>query len=739
MKQIIQSYSTGEMWLADVPAPACRGNGVVVQTRASFVSAGTERMLVEFARKSLPAKALAMPDQVRKVIRKIKSEGLFPTLEKVKAKLDQSVPLGYSCAGIVEEVGAGVSGLRAGDRVACGGAGYANHAEYNYVPKNLVVRIPDGVSMEDASSATVGSIALQGVRQCDVRLGESVCVMGLGLLGLLAVQLLKASGCRVIGFDPSAERCALALRMGADATVSENLRAAAESFSEGRGVDAVLITAATPSDEPVTAAGEICRMKGRVVVTGLVGMDLPRDDYYRKEIDFKLSLSYGPGRYDAGFEEQGHDYPYGYVRWTEQRNIQAFLSLIAQGKIHPSLLITHRFAIDDALQAYEVLLGKTQEPYLGITLSYPEKELGQRERVVEVKSSESRAAGTAISKPAPAVETAQPVKTTGVDAVRVGFIGAGNFTQAVLLPALRKIEGVELRGVCTTQGLHASDVGDKSGFAYATTEYKKILEDREINTVFVATHHGTHAQFVCEALAAGKHVFVEKPLCMDDGQLARIEEAVRKAPGQWLMVGFNRRFSPGARMAAEYFAGRASPLVMHYRVNAGRIPRESWIQDAEEGGGRIIGECCHFIDLTSFLAGSVPQEVQALSVGTPNRALVEEDNVSFAIRFKDGSLANIVYVAVGSPDLPKEYVELFADQSCAVLKDFRETECFGSRGRTRLKGRQDKGFDDELSAFVRALRTGGPAPIPFETLAAVTRCSFAVLEALRTRRSVPVG
>ncbi|MDB4569388.1 zinc-binding dehydrogenase, partial [bacterium] len=467
MKQIIQSFKSGELWLAEVPVPACKTGGAVVQTRASFVSAGTERMLVNFAKKNIVGKAMQMPDQVQKVIRKMKSEGVLETLEKVKAKLDQPIPLGYSSAGVIEELGRSMRGFSVGDRVACGGAGYANHADYNYVPRNLMVKIPDGVNFEDASCATVGSIAMQGVRQCDLRLGEQVCVMGLGLLGLLAVQMLKASGCRVIGFDPDPQRCSDAIDLGADAAVSTELAAEADQFSQGMGMDAVLITAATKSNDPITLAGEIARMKGKVVVTGLVGMDLPRDDYYKKELDFKLSLSYGPGRYDSSYEEDGNDYPYGYVRWTEQRNISSFLDLVVSGAVTPSKLITHRFDILDALDAYDLLLGKTEEPYLGIVLVYEEKgsEVLQKGRNLEVKNTGG-------------------VKNTEVN---IGFIGAGNFTKAILFPELRKMEGINLKTLCTATGMNAGETAKKENFDIASTDYKSMLQDDEINTVFVTT------------------------------------------------------------------------------------------------------------------------------------------------------------------------------------------------------------------------------------------------------------
>jgi predicted dehydrogenase/threonine dehydrogenase-like Zn-dependent dehydrogenase len=728
MKQIIQSFKTGDLWLADVPIPACKSGGVLVQTRNSFVSAGTERMLVDFAKKNLAGKALAMPDQVKKVLRKMQTEGIFSTLEKVQAKLDQPIPLGYSCAGVVAEAGAGVTGLCAGDRVACGGAGYANHAQYNYVPKNLVVRIPDTVSMEDASCATVGSIALQGVRQCDLGLGENVCIMGLGLLGLLAVQMMKAAGVRVMGFDPDTSRCRLALDLGADRAVSSDLVAACNEFSRGYGVDAVLITAAAKSNEPVTLAGEISRMKGRVVVTGLVGMDLPRDMYYKKELDFKLSLSYGPGRYDPAYEEGGQDYPYGYVRWTEQRNIQAFLDLVASGAVTPSKLVTHRFDIDDALNAYELILGKTAEPYLGIVLTYGEQPVEIKAGARQIRVKDAAASGTAR--------------------IEAGFIGAGNFTKAVLLPALKKQPDVHLNTLCTATGMNAGQTAEKEGFACATTDFQVVLDNEQINTVFVTTRHNSHARFVTAALAAGKHVFVEKPLCLTPEDLQTIHQTFHKSPPTpdsstltphsppILMVGFNRRFSPHAAFIRDYFQGRQTPMMVNYRINAGIIPPDVWVQDPEVGGGRIVGEVCHFIDFASFVIGTDPVEVQAMCVDSTNAALKAEDNVTIAVKYGDGSVAQICYVAVGPSDLAKEYCEVFADESAAVMDNFCTTRCMGRRGKKRLKGSQKKGFSEEIAAFLEAVQTGAPPPIPFESLALTTACTFAAKESLRTRTAV---
>lgn len=739
MKQILQSYKTGDLWLAEVPVPVCKSGGVVIQTQKSFVSAGTERMLVDFAKKNILGKALAMPDQVKKVLRKMKSEGIMDTLEKVQVKLDQPIPLGYSCAGVVREVGRNVSGLSVGDRVACGGAGYANHSDYNYVPKNLVVKIPESVSFEDASCATVGSIALQGVRQCDLRLGENVCVMGLGLLGLLAVQMLKAAGARVIGFDPDKDRCKLAEALGADRAISSDLEAACADFSEGFGVDAVLITAATKSNEPIAVAGEICRMKGKVVVTGLVGMDIPRDMYYKKEIDFKLSLSYGPGRYDSQYEEGGHDYPYGYVRWTEQRNIKAFLDMVAAGTVTPSKLVTHRFGIDDALDAYSLMLGKTGEPYLGITVDYSAPKDG-----INGSDSLSGEDGTQIEKSQRmmAFQSRKVTSATKIPSpISIGFIGAGNFTKGVLLPNLKKQSGIRLRGLCTATGMNAAETGKKEGFEFATTDYAQLLDDSEINTVFITTQHNSHAHFVKTALEAGKHLFVEKPLCLTPEHLHEISETYRSkitksGSAPQLMVGFNRRFSPHAKLIRDYFEDRRTPMMVNYRVNAGIIPPDVWVQDPEVGGGRIVGEVCHFIDFASFVIGSDPAEVQAMCVNTPNASLVAEDNVSIAIRYKDGSVAQILYVAVGATDLAKEYCEVYADESTAVMDNFCATVCMGKRGKKKLKGKQAKGFAEEISAFLGSIKTGGPAPIAFDSLVDTTACTFAVLESLRTNTTI---
>jgi predicted dehydrogenase len=494
-------------------------------------------------------------------------------------------------------------------------------------------------------------------------------------------------------------------------------------------VDAVLITAAAKSNEPVTVAGEICRMKGTVVVTGQVGMDIPRDMYYKKELDFKLSLSYGPGRYDPQYEEAGHDYPYGYVRWTEQRNIGAFLDLVALDAVTPSKLITHRFDIENALDAYELMLSK-REPFLGIVLNYLATD---EHRLTQVYTDKRR---VVLKDSSAAI---RPLAT-----VSIGFIGAGNFAKGVLIPNLKKQGDTRLKGICTATGMNAAETGRKEGFEFATTDSRKIMDDPDINTVFIATRHDSHARFVIESLKAGKHVFVEKPLCIVPEELHEIQSlhTSRLTPHSsqpLLMVGFNRRFSSHARLIKEYFHDRRTPMIVHYRVNAGIIAPDSWVQDPEIGGRRIVGEICHFIDFASFLIGSEPVEVHAICAKTANASLVAEDNVSVSIRYLDGSIANIVYVALGATDMPKEYCEVFADESSAVMDNFCSTVCIGKRGKKKLKGKQKKGFAEEIAAFLSAVRNGGTEPVAFQSILDTTKCTFATLESLRTGKTIRIS
>ncbi len=712
MKQLIQSFKTGELGLFDVPAPICQDNGALVQTTVSLVSAGTEKMLVDFAKKSMLAKAKDRPDLVKQVVDKMKKEGVKNTLEKVFTKLDTPIPLGYSLAGRVIEVGKNMSGVNIGDRVACGGAGYANHAEINYVPKNLMVKIPDGVDDVDASFVTVGAIALQGVRQTEPKLGERVAVMGLGLLGQLTVQLLKANGCKVIGSDVDPDKIALAKKLGADeACHAGELIAKAAEFSNGHGVDAVIIAASTMSNQPVIDAAEISRMRGRVVFLGMVGMDIPRNDYYKKEIDLRLSMAYGPGRYDPEYEEKGHDYPYDLVRWTEQRNFEAFLGLIEEGKITPKELITHSYDFDDAMTAYDLLEGKIQEKYLGIVLKYKD-EINLDEHKIVQRS-----------------DKAVPAET-----INVGLIGAGNFTKSVILPNMQKVGGYELVGLCTATGVSAQGTGKKYDFKYITTDSDEIFKNSEINAVFVTTQHNDHAQKVIKAMENGKHCFVEKPLCIYEEELEAIKEAYDGR--SILQVGFNRRFSPMVEKMKAKLHGAVS---INYRVNAGIIPKDVWIQDREIGGGRIIGEVCHFIDTCSYLVESEVVSVYATTVQKNDQSIPDEDNVNITLKYANGSTATIAYYAYGDSAMPKEYIEAFANGTSMQMTDFRELLIYSGGKKEKVKSaNQDKGFVGEFKAFKDAVKSGTPA-IAFESICNTTLTTFKILESIRVGNVVAVG
>lgn len=717
MKQIIQSYKTGVLKLDEVPKPQVGKGMILIVTKASLVSAGTEKMLVDLAKKSLLGKAKARPDLVKKVIATARKEGLKNTFNKVRSKLDTPIPLGYSCSGIVQAVGDGVDKFKPGDRVACGGAGYANHADYNVVPKNLCVHIPDfkidvteEQVFEQSASATVGAIALQGVRQAGLALGERVCVIGLGLLGQIAVQLCKANGCVVIGADIDPAKIELAKKMGTDHAVhGSSLEAAIGELTDGCGADAVIITAAAHGSELVAQAGEISRIKGRVVVVGFVGMDLPREVYYKKELDLRLSMSYGPGRYDVEYEERGNDYPLPYVRWTEQRNMQTILELIASGRLDVGSLISHRFSFEKALEAYDMILG-AKEPFLGVILEYGENRSDDAGRIA-LRESDSDPAGK----------------------VGLGVVGAGNFAKSVLIPRLKKNPDVSLEGIVTARGMSAKDVGNQFGFRYCADDTQMIYEDSRINTVLIATRHNLHGREVVSALKHGKHVFVEKPLCLD---LEELREIVSVYAGDQettfkpvMMVGFNRRFSPFAVKIKTHLEAVRSPAVASYRVNAGFIPRDSWVQDEEEGGGRIIGEVCHFVDLLRFLAGSPVRTVQAASIQSSDQSVTDRDSVCITLTYESGSLANIVYQAAGNPDYPKEMLEVAAGGQTFVLNDYRQLDVYGRKSE-KHKSAQDKGFDKELDAFVSSVKDGGAAPIPIQELIESTLVTFTVHEAL---------
>ena len=716
MKQILQSYRTGELWLAEVPVPACDSLGVLVRTRASVVSAGTERAILELGRKSLVGKARARPDLVKEVVRRVRTEGLRPAAEKVFHRLEQPVPLGYSAAGTVVEAGREAAGLSADDRVAIAGAGYASHAEFNYVPMNLCVKIPDGVSYADAAFATVGSIALQGVRQAQPLLGERIAVSGLGLLGLLTVQILKANGCAVVGIDPDPDRVALAEKLGADFALQTHVEQACEAFTSGHGVDAVIITAATQSNEPIEQAARISRHKGRVIALGVVGMNVPRDAFYRKELDLRLSMSSGPGRYDTAYEEKGNDYPFSHVRFTEQRNMESFLYLVQQLRVTPGALVTDRFAFDSALDAYHALgVGSSGaqtsgHTSIGILLEY--------------------GADTALEQAVRAEppRTWEPRRDLGV-----GFIGAGGFASGTLIPRLSRMDGVRLTAVCTRSGASAHSVSSRFAFEVATTDLEEVLSP-VTDVVFVATRHGSHASLASAALRAGKHVFVEKPLCIRESEVDEVERSLTEARAKGfdpcLMVGFNRRFSPHSAVIRGQFGREIRPLIVSYRVNAGRVRADSWIQDPNDGGGRLIGEVCHYVDFCTSLIQSTPAWVSAIGASSAGGRDLGCDTVVITIKYQDGSVATIQYVSEGHRNLAKERCEVFGGGRSAVLDDFRRTSFQG--GPRGIRGKQAKGFAEELHAFLDTCRNGGEWPISWSEIRVTHRVCFAAIRSLAT-------
>jgi len=740
MKQLIQSYKTGELGIFDVPEPMCQANGILVRTTVSLVSAGTEKMIVDIAKKSLVGKAKARPDLVKQVINKMKQEGIKNTLQKVFTKLDTPIPLGYSCAGSVIEVGSLVTNITRGDRVACGGAGYANHSEINFIPKNLFVKIPDEVDDIDASFVTVGSIALQGVRQAEPALGENVAVIGLGLIGQITVQLLKANGCRVVGVDVDEEKLLLAKKLGADIVCDpDGIADAALRLSRGFGVDSTIITASTPSNQPIIDAGNITRLKGKVVVVGLVGMDIPRDIYYKKELDLRLSMAYGPGRYDPVYEEKGVDYPYSYVRWTEQRNFEAFLNLIAEGKVTPKALITHEFQFDDALKAYDLLSGKTKEPYLAIVLKYNSEKLSVRNKELHRSSEESEVRSEGFLRNNTIQFKIQNSKIKIANTIRIGLIGAGNFASSVLIPHLKNIGGLEFKGLCDVSSVTAHSSGKKHGFSFVTTNADEIINNPDIDAVFITTPHNMHAELVKKSLIAGKHVYTEKPLCISEDELNEISRIYSEVGNQKseipvLTVGFNRRYSPHITKMRTIIGD--NPVSIIYRVNAGVIPKSSWIQDKEIGGGRIIGEMCHFIDVCSYLTGSLPVNVYAQCVRKDDQSIPDEDNVSATLLFANGSTAVINYTAYGNRQISKEYIELFGADLGMQMNDFRELIIFRGNKKERLKNaNQDKGFKAELAEFLKGIKTGTP-PISFESIYITTLTTFKILESLRTGQPI---
>ncbi len=726
MRQILQNLGSGETILADVPAPGCRSGSLLIQTRASLVSIGTEKMLIDFGKAGWIDKARKQPDKVLQVLQKIKTDGLFPTIHAVKSKLDQPIPLGYCNVGSIIEVEnlALNSCFHIGDRVVSNGP----HAEAVCVPQNLCVRVPDSVTDEEAAFTVVGAIGLQGIRLLQPTLGESFVVTGLGLIGLLCVQLLRVHGCRVLGIDFDSSKCALARQFGAEAvdlSKCEDPIAMAAAFSRGRGVDGVLITASTRSNEPVHQAALMCRKRGRIVLVGVVGLELSRSDFYEKELSFQVSCSYGPGRYDENYEQKGNDYPVGFVRWTEQRNFEAILDMMADRRLDVRPLISHRFPILEALRAYEtVSLGKA----LGIVLQYP----------VDNEASESKT----CFKLQRTLQLSPNRASVAVPEVVIGVIGAGNFAGQILLPALKKT-GARLKTIASATGVTGTHLGKKFGFEVSTTDTDSIFADSEINTILITTRHNSHARYVLQGLKAGKRVYVEKPLCLTRQELDEIvcacqagiqpSSTVNSQPSTltpFIVVGFNRRFAPQVVKMQSLLSTVSEPKTIVFTVNAGMIPANHWTQDLQIGGGRILGEGCHFIDLLRFLVGKPIVKINAMKIG--GSGAVTEDKMTVTLAFADGSTGTVHYFANGHKSFPKERVEVFCAGRILQLDNFRKLTGFGWPGFKKMNlWTQDKGHTAEMAALVAAIKNGKESPIPFAEIIEVTRACFDAVEQSR--------
>lgn len=715
MKQVTQSLQDGVVRVVDVPVPAINAHSVLVRTAFSLISAGTERTKIELGRANLVEKARRRPRDVQMVLSRIRRDGLLSAYRMVRTRLAQDDPLGYSAAGVVEEVGEFVTDLRPGDLVACGGAGYANHAEFIAVPGNLCARVPEGVGLDQAAYATAGAIALQGFRQTDARVGDWVAVIGLGLLGQLTVCIARAAGCRVLAVDLDERKVALAASLGAEAVAVPDdgqVESTALAVTDGLGVDAVIITAATKSSGPIAQAGQIARDRGVVVVVGDVPIEVPRSPYYEKELSVRLSRSYGPGRYDPAYEEYGIDYPEGYVKWTERRNMEEFLRLAEKGAIDFSTLTTHRFSLGQAPSAYEAILD-TSELVVGALLVYDQSAL--------------RGASQTLVRPA--------TPRRALDAVRIGLIGAGNFATGTLLPALKSAGGVEYAGVVTAGGLSAGDVARRFGFEYAAADAAQLLKDESVDAVVIATRHDSHAELVIAALQAGKSVFVEKPLALSADELVRVVEAWRSSQGGQVLVGFNRRFAPHTRSVLEALPDPAVPRQIVMRVNAGALPDDHWTKQIDSGGGRIVGEVCHFVDLACCLAGDRPYWVYASSLGDGASPSLSE-SVAVTLTFLNGSVASISYTAVGDPAPGKELVEVHCGGRSWMIDDFRVLTTVAD-GRTRTsKGVQDKGHTAEMAAFIDLVRNPAAPTLHFQTAVESTLATLAVIESLCTGRRI---
>ncbi len=718
MKQLLQSMKTGKTIIEDVPIPSVKPGFALVQNAASLVSAGTERMLVEFGEKNLLQKVRSRPDLAKQVIDKALREGIFTALGAAFNRLDQPMTLGYSCAGTIIEVGEGLKGFKPGDRVACAGGGFAVHAEFALVPQNLMAHIPASVDFDSAAFSTLGAIAMHGFRLAQPQVGERVAIIGLGLLGLLAAGIARAAGCNVAGVDLDPERVKLAESLGYPSVQRENAETFFTEKSDDSGWDVVLICADTPSSDPVELAGKIARDRGRVIAIGAFGLNMPRKPYYDKELNFMVSRSYGPGRYDLNYEEKGVDYPAGYVRWTEGRNLQSFLDLQGNGLLDVHPLISHRIGIEDAARAYDLITGKLTEPFLGVLLTYPEAhpDLATRRTVF----------------------LAQPSIKTGDGLPGLGVLGAGMYANSTFLPSVKKIGGARLVGIASGTGLNARYASGKFGYEYSTSESEKIFADENVDVIAILTRHNQHSPQIIEALQRKKHVFCEKPIAIDRAGVEAVFDQLNQPEQPVMTVGFNRRFAPLAVAMKRFLDGSDQPGMVHYTVNAGVLPLNHWLHDPLVGGGRIIGEGCHFIDFMTWLSKSLPVSVS--TTGLPDGSQFHEDNVDITVTFSNGSIGVLSYLANGDKSYHKERCEVFRGGRVAVLNDFRRLDMVynGRKSSQRSSFRQDKGHQAAWGAFLQGVKDGAP-PIPYDQIHAVSLCAIAAVESLHTGKAVQIS
>jgi predicted dehydrogenase/threonine dehydrogenase-like Zn-dependent dehydrogenase len=708
MKQVYQNFKGGGIKVEDTPAPKLMSGQILIHTQASLLSAGTEGMVTEFSNKSLFQKAKSRPDLVKQVIDKAKTDGVISAYNTVKNRLDQPIALGYSAAGIILEVAEDVEGFKIGDRVACAGAGYASHANILAVPKNLVIKIPNNVPFDSAAFTTVGAIALQGVRLAQTELSENVAVIGLGLIGQITAQLLKAAGCKVVGYDLDFNKVDLARSCGIDFATNElNLfKDYCNNMSNNFGVDKILITASTKSNDPIELSGVIARDKAIIVAVGAVGLDIPRKTYYHKELEFRISRSYGPGRYDPNYEERGHDYPIGFVRWTENRNMQSFINLVSEGKIDPKKFISHSFPIEEAEKAYDLIKVDSIEDYLGIILNYPgEPELSKTIKFPNLSNS----------------------RTNNQGEISIGVIGAGGFAAGVLIPILKSHNKVKLKGLCTVKGYTSHFNGSKFGFEYCTTDSDHLINDSSIDTIFICSRHDSHAELVLKSLKASKNVFVEKPLAINNTELEEIRKFIVGGKSAFLMVGFNRRFSPHISEIKSRLGSEKSPKSVIVTINPGQILKDHWTQDKLIGGGRIIGEGCHFIDLVRYIVDSPIKSWSAQKMGKDNL----NDKVTINLSFEDGSIGTVHYFSNGNKQFPKERIEVFSSGMIFQIDNFLKINNYGApRPKKMQLNKQDKGHEKEINQFVSSIIENQTSPIPFDELYEVSKISIDIANSI---------